>query len=45
MLNIGLLGGEGVPFFCVVSCSIVKENILEWYFVGITEEEDYVEIF
>jgi hypothetical protein len=43
MLNIGLLGGEGVPLFCIVSCSIVEKNIRGCYFVSITEEEeDYV---
>jgi hypothetical protein len=40
MLNIGLLGGEGVPFFCIVSCSIAEKNIREWYFVSIIEEEE-----
>jgi hypothetical protein len=39
MLNIGPLGGEGVPFFCIVSCSIAKKNIEEWYFVCIKEDE------
>ena len=42
MLNTMRLGGEGVPFFCIVSCSIAEKNIREWYFVGITEEEDFV---
>jgi hypothetical protein len=42
MLNTMLVGEEGVPFFCIVYCSIVKKNIQEWYFVSITEDEDYV---
>jgi hypothetical protein len=40
-LNIRPLGGEGVPFFFILSCSIAKKNISEWYFVSITEEERF----
>jgi hypothetical protein len=39
MLNTGTLGGEGVPFFCFVSCSIAEKNIREWYFVSIKKKE------
>jgi len=44
MLNIGPLGGEGVPFFCIVSCSIAKNNSHEWYFFSIKEEERFCSI-
>jgi hypothetical protein len=27
LLNTEPLGGEGVPIFCIVSCSIAKKNI------------------
>ena len=30
MLNIGPLGGEGVPFYVIVFCSIVEQNNWEW---------------
>jgi hypothetical protein len=38
MLNIRLLGGEGVPLFFIVSCYIAKKNIREWYSMSIIEE-------
>jgi hypothetical protein len=41
MLNTGSLGGEGVPFICIVSCSIVEKRTWEWYFEKITKEERF----
>jgi hypothetical protein len=39
MLNTWKLGGERVPFFCIVSCSRVDNNSWKWYFLRIIEEE------
>jgi hypothetical protein len=30
MLNIEPLGGEGVPFYVIVFCSIAEQNNWEW---------------
>jgi hypothetical protein len=30
MLNTRLLGGEGVPFYVIVFCSIAEKNNWEW---------------
>jgi hypothetical protein len=30
ILNIGPLGGEGVPFYVIVFCSIIERNNWEW---------------
>jgi hypothetical protein len=44
MLNFKPLGGEQVPFFCIVYCSICEKNISEWCFVSITKEEIFFSI-
>jgi hypothetical protein len=39
MLNTGLQGGEGVPFYCIVFCSIAEYKNWEW---GIGEKNRWV---